>query len=160
MLLVFQSLIQSCASSSSESGSENDSVLNLSTYSSTAPDTIGNLTQEQQTAFDALNAIQVQGKNLYSTFPGISHSCPSKGTDLVLTRNELSIALNELLKRHYNHITPSERASLVTQIILIQDEYNVVPCSCVMNTLSNGFPDSGTWILPQVLGRRDIVIEW
>ena len=125
---------------------------------------VSELTQEQQSAFDALNSIQVQGKHLYSTFSGIHHDCSPPDTSFVISQAELLIAMKTLLERHYTHIKAEQRSKLANESVLAQEEYVVLQC----NGYSNGtvddeikyIPNFGTWILPEILGRRDVIIEW
>src|SRR5688572_18961948 len=66
------------------------------------PDSISELTPEQQAAFVAFDAIQVQGSHLYSTFSGIHHECASPDTSFVITQAELQIALEKLFSLYYS----------------------------------------------------------
>lgn len=122
------------------------------------------LTTKQQTAFDALNSIQVQGIYLYSTFSGIHHNCLPPDTSFVISQAELLVAIETLLERHYKHIKAEQRAKLANESVLAQEEYLVLQCKGYSNGTmydkSKNIPNSGSWILPKILGRRDIVIEW
>jgi len=135
-----------------------------SSYSNPNVETVVELSSEQQAAFDALNSIQVQGQHLYSTFSGISHDCLPPDSSFVLPQAELLTAMKELLARYYPTIPLEEQTKLATQAVLAQEEYIVLQC----NDNSFGPVDhahkkllfSGTWILPEVLNRRDIIIKW
>jgi len=127
-------------------------------------DALPKLTTEQQTAFNALNSIQVQGIYLYSTFSGIRHNCLPPDTSFVISQAELLVAIETLLERHYTHIKAEQRAKLANESVLAQEEYLVLQCKGYSNGTmydkSKNIPNSGSWILPEILGRRDVVIEW
>jgi hypothetical protein len=122
------------------------------------------LTAKQQTAFNALNSIQVQGIYLYSTFSGIHHNCLPPDTSFIISQAELLVAIESLLEKYYTHIKAEQRAKLASESVLAQEKYLVLQCKGYTNGAeydkSNNIPKSGSWILPKVLGRRDIVIEW
>lgn len=126
------------------------------------PDSISQLSPQQQIAFDAFNAIQVQGEHLYSTFSGIHHDCSSPDSSFVITRIELQIALEELLSLYYTPLSVEERNKLANEAVQAQEEYLVLQCGYSIETSGGNIPDqtSGTWILPEVLSRRDIIIVW
>ena len=104
------------------------------------------LTLEQEAAFDALNEIQIQGTQLYSTFSGIHHECFPPDTSFVISQAELLIVIEDLLIQNYPNIPPKEQSKLANQAVLAQEEYLVIQCN-------------GSWILPEVLNQRDIIIE-
>ena len=110
------------------------------------------------------NSIQVQGIYLYSTFSGIHHNCLPPDTSFVISQAELLVAIETLLERHYTHIKAEQRAKLANESVLAQEEYLVLQCKGYSNGTmydkSKNIPNSGSWILPKILERRDIVIEW
>jgi hypothetical protein len=154
----------SCTMSNERAEQQKDSSSFVSFNSIQNTDTLPKLTTNQQDAFDALNSIQVQGKHLYSTFSGIHHDCSPPDTSFVISQAELLIAMKTLLERHYTHIKAEQRSKLANESVLAQEEYVVLQC----NGYSNGtvddeikyIPNFGTWILPEILGRRDVIIEW
>ncbi len=127
-------------------------------------DPLQELTTAQQSAFDALNTIQRQGKHLYSTFSGIHHNCFPPDTTFVISQSELLVALEILLERHYVNIEAEQRAKLAYTSVLAQEEYLVLQCNGhsngTMNDKRKNIPTSGSWILPEILGRRDVIMEW
>jgi len=166
LLIVFCLLLVclSCSLSNEKVGQGQQSndfgSLNALQYSDSLP----KLTAEQQSAFDALNSIQRQGKHLYSTFSGIHHECFAPDTTFVISQSELLVALEILLERYYTNIDVEQRDKLANESVLAQEEYLVVECSRnsneIMNDKSKNIPNSGSWILPEILGRRDVIIEW
>ena len=127
------------------------------------PGTPSELTPEQQTAFEALNSIQVLGRHLYSTFPGAHHDCFPPDTSFILSRGELLIAVEVHLARHSSKIPAEQRTELAAEAVLAQEEYLVHQCgspAVSVDLVVQNLPPSGSWILPKVLGRRDIVLEW
>ena len=133
-------------------------------------DSSSELSPEQEIAFNALNSLQrqIQGNHLYSTFPDIHHDCFPSDTGFVISHTELLIALEELLEKYCSGITNERREKLANEAVLAQKEYFVEQCygtsfQMVDGTLKNitiTTPKSGFWILPGVLGRRDIILEW
>ncbi len=158
-LLVTQWILFSCTPAQEKNAGKQGSINYPPSYSHPDPDT---LSKEQQAAFDALNSIQRQGQHLYSTYPG-THNSMQPDTSFVISQAQLLAALEEFLSRHYTGISAEERTRLVVQAVSAQEEYLVLQ----RNDNSTGsadsaenIPASGTWILPEVLGRRDIVLEW
>lgn len=164
ILVLVSSIFLSCNSSHDETEQKSNGINSSSSYPYIDADTLPELTTEQQSAFDALNSIQVQGQHLYSTFPGIHHDCFPPDTSFVISQAELLIAMKTLLERHYTNIEAEERTTLANESILAQKEYLVLQCygnsNRIMNDEYKNIPNSGSWILPVILGRRDLIIEW
>ena len=144
-------------------------VKNREVYNDTipysTPDSLMQLTMDQEASFDALNSIQVNGEHLYSTFSGVPHDCSSPpDTSFIISRDEFQDALEELLRRYYSNLSSEKQAELASIAVLAQEEYSVLQCNDYsVETIQNGkqiFPMAGSWILPKVLGRRDIIIKW
>lgn len=162
LLLIIVAFAYSC-NSSQEGVDLNQGPNNLETFNS---DSILKLTleEEQDAAFDALNSIQIQGWHLYSTFSGMNHSCLPADTNFVISQVELQTALEVLLARYYTEIDPEEQKLLATQASLAQKEYLVLQCNAFSNGSNeysiNKMPLSGSWVIPEVLNERDIIIKW
>ncbi len=127
--------------------------------------TTSELTPEQQSAFDALNRLQVstdQMNRLYSTFAGIDQLCYPPDTSLAISQSELLMAMKQFVASNCKNITVAERDELAATSVLAQEEYTVSLCldSSANVTYENGIPRTGTWVLPSVLGRRDVIIVW
>jgi hypothetical protein len=105
-------MVYSCTPAQEGRDQKQESINFPLSYSNSNPDTLSELTPEQQTAFDALNSIQRQGKHLYSTFSGIHHDCFPPDTSFVISRTELWIALEILLTRYYINISTDNVLSL------------------------------------------------
>lgn len=123
------------------------------------------ITQEQQSAFDALNTLQIntdEKNHLYSTFAGIVQPCYPADTSLTISRSNLLIAMNEFVAKHCKYLPVEKREKLASKAVLAQEEYVVLHCSDNSNTMNyeNGLPMTGTWVMPNVLGRRDVIIVW
>ena len=126
------------------------------------------LTQEQKTAFDALDILQMQmnARHLYATFPGRKHDCFPPDSSFVISQAELLHAMEKLLAEYCKEITSERRNMLAASAVLIQDEYTVKHCYAGSteiddSALSNSeTKTTGIWILPNVQGRRDIILEW
>ena len=154
--------ILSCSSDHYQNGQNQASI--SFTKDSNVLDNPVELTQEQERAFAALNSIQVQGQNLYSTFAGIQHECSSVDTSYIMGQVQFLLALKKLISIHYTIISKEEGDKLASAAVLAQEKYLLVLCNDnsieVINGADKDVPYSGTWILPNVLGRRDIIITW
>ena len=121
------------------------------------------LNAAQDNSFKALNAIQVSGENLYSTFSGLyqEHECYPPDTSFVITRAVFREALDTLLKRHFQNLPQEYRDTLIEQSVLAQETYKILECKYPsLDNSDHKFPSSGFWILPEVLNRRDVIINW
>ena len=151
LFLVIQWLGYSCTTANNNSGN-----LQISNA-----DSLPELSPVQETASDALNTIQVQAArgHLYSTFPGLQHSCFPPDTSFVISSAESRIAIEEILTNHGALITPEQQTKLAAEAVLGQEEYTVLQC---IDYLEEQVDDlkTGTWILPEVLGRRDVILVW
>ena len=123
------------------------------------------LTPEQQSAFDALNTLQVstdEMNRLYSTFAGIAQPCYPPDTSLTISQAELLIAMKQFVISNCKNLTIERRDELAAASVLAQEEYTVSLCldSLAPVNYENGAPMTGTWVLPSVLGQRDVIIVW
>lgn len=156
----------SCTSTQQEAGHQQDSTNLPSGYKEILPE----ITTEQQTAFDALNTLQMQmqAQYLYSTFPGLGHACFPADSSFVISRAELLTVIEALLAKHCTDLSLEERSRLAAQAVMAQKEYSVEWCFGTSPLLVDGVltevpiktSSSGTWILPRVLGQRDVILEW
>ncbi len=99
---------------------------------------------------------------LYSTFAGIVHSCYPPDTSVIISQSELRAAMKQFVTKNCTGLTVEERSVLAAASVIAQEEYNVLLCLGYAPDVSfeNGAPMSGTWIIPGVLGRRDVIIVW
>ena len=123
------------------------------------------LTPAQQSAFDALNTLQVctdEMNRLYSTFAGIVQPCYPPDTSLIISQSELLIAMKQFVTNNCKNLTTEERDELAATSVLVQEEYTLSLCLDNSENINyeNGAPMSGTWVMPSVLGRRDVIIVW
>jgi hypothetical protein len=128
-------------------------------------DTLPELTQEQQAAFDALNTLQVstdEMNRLYSTFAGAVQPCYPPDTSFTISQIELLIAMKQFTSRNCENLSLQERDELAVKSVLAQEKYTVSLCldNATPPTYKKGVPMTGTWVLPNVLGRRDVIIVW
>lgn len=123
------------------------------------------LTPKQQSAFDALNTLQVstdEMNRLYSTFPGVAQPSDPPNTSLTISQAELLIAMKHFVASNCKNLSVEERDELAAASVLAQEEYTVLLSlddSASVN-YETGAPMTGTWVLPSVLGRRDVIIVW
>ena len=163
-------LLIACTSDKKGKTLDKQSSNSLATPPNTNTDSSTELNLEQETALDALDSLQIQmqAKQLYSTFPGIHHECSQSDTSFLISQTEFLIALEELLAKHCTSFSYERRKKLANEAVLIQKEYFIEQCygtsfQMVDGTLNNttiSTPRSGTWIMRKVLGRRDIIFKW
>jgi len=123
------------------------------------------LTQEQQSAFDALNKLQIstdERDRLYSTFPNIEQPCYPADTSFEVSQSELLLFMEKFISKHCQNLTTEDQKQLTKSSVLAQEKYTIL--HCVGNesnaNYEKGLPMTGTWIMPNVLGRRDIILVW
>lgn len=110
---------------------------------------------------DALNTLQVSTEQdrLYSTFANITQPCYPPDTGFSLTRAQWQEALQRFVDRHGLVLPADERTGLVTTAVMAEEAYIVLHCR-------KGSPGSdashmtGTWVVPNLLGQRDVVLVW
>ena|GEM_PF-1013526 len=158
-------LLTSCTQTNQETDLKQQSDYPLPTYFSTYTDTLLELTPEQQSAFDALNTLQVstdEKDQFYSTFAGFTQPCYPPDTSLTISRSKLLTAMEQFVTRHCTNLTMKERSELIATAVLAQEEYMVLHCTDKSSNFDyeNGLPMTGTWVIPSVLGRRDVIIVW
>ena len=147
-----------------EKAEDKQQVTDISgSYSNT--DSLEELTEEQQSAFDALNTLQTntdEMNRLYSTFANLVQPCYPADTSMVITQSELLVFMKQFISRHCKNLQEEVQNQLAASSVLAQEEYKVLYCSkdSSLQNYENGLPMVGTWVIPGVLGRRDIIIVW
>ena len=126
---------------------------------------IQELTKEQQSAFDALNTLQTstdEMNRLYSTFANINQPCYPADTSFTISRSELLTAMKQFVTKHCTNLSFEERDKLAATAVLAQEKYIVLHCPDNSSNVNyeNGLPLTGTWVMPGVLGRRDVILIW
>ncbi len=119
------------------------------------------LNAEQQSAFDALNELQIntdEMNRLYSTFAGISHPCYPPDTTFMISQAELLEVMSQFVNNHCTQLNIVRRNSLSKMSVLAQKEYRILQAR--ESETHSDSRLSGTWVIPNVLGRRDVVIVW
>ncbi len=131
------------------------------TYHTPVPE----LSQEQQSAFDALNTLQTstdQMNRLYSTFANIDQPFYPVDTSFTITQSELLTFMKQFVSKHCQNVSEDVQDELAKASVLAQEEYTVLYCNSESGDqiYANGLPMSGTWVMPNVLGRRDVIMVW
>ena len=152
-------LLVSCSTKQQPSQESDKSIEQF--YDRTATE----LTEEQRTAFDALNLLQIntdEKSRLYSTFANISQPCYPPDTNIIISQSEFLGAMEAFIARHCRDMDTFMQKELGHAAVLSQKQYNVLHCSQNARTedYTKGLPRTGTWIMPGVLGKRDIILEW
>ncbi|MEM6806090.1 MAG: hypothetical protein AAF696_32130 [Bacteroidota bacterium] len=123
------------------------------------------LNPEQDSAFEALNTLQVstdEKNRLYSTFAGMLHACYPPDTSLRISQADFLAAMRQFITSNCKDISDEEADKLAASSVLAQEEYTLAICfpDSADPSYEKGIPRIGMWILPKVLGRRDIVLQW
>lgn len=162
-LLFFHVMIISCAPTNENTNQTQHS--NSSIPYPTNSDSLAELTPEQQSSFDALNTLQLstdQKNHLYSKFSSIDQPCYPPDTNITISRSDLMIAMEQFVLKHCTALTVEKRNELVSTAVLAQEEYIVLFCPDKSSEVNykTELPMTGTWVIANVLGRRDVVIVW
>ncbi|MCB0704218.1 MAG: hypothetical protein KDC34_02870 [Saprospiraceae bacterium] len=152
ILLFFPFLTFSCTSE--EKGKLPDSAFYNNTGSA--------LTQEQQAAFDALNTLQTstdEMNRLYSTF--VKPSYPAD-TSFEVSQSELRAFMEQFIYEHCQNLSPEIQNQLAKTAVLAQKKYTVLHCTENRSDIDydKGLPMTGTWVIPNILNRRDVILVW
>lgn len=165
LLLVLLALFSACSQSSDRLNKEKRIAYSQPANIAQNMEPTSELTSEQQSAFDALNTLQVstdEMNRLYSTFAGIVQPCYPPDTNLIISQTEFLVAMKQFVTNNCKNLTVEERDKLAAASALVQEEYTVSLClgNSTNITYENGAPMTGTWVMPSVLGRRDVIIVW
>lgn len=123
------------------------------------------LTQEEEAAFEALNTLQTntdQQSRFYSTFANLTQPCFPPDTGFVVSQSELKSIMKIFVDKFCQNLTLEDRNELVTASVLAQVKYAVLHCRdhSYIQTTEQKFSMTGTWVIPNILGRRDLVLVW
>ncbi len=123
------------------------------------------LTDTQQAAFDALNVLQTstdEMNRLYSTFPDIIQPFYPPDTTVRISREELMDAMQQFVGTHCTALPEQKQMELIAASVEAQEQYDVLWCKGKGTDpkFEEGIPRAGVWVLPNILGRRDLVLEW
>lgn len=163
LFLVLPFLVLSCTAAQERT----DQKQELTDLPTSHPNTytISELTPEQQSAFDALNTLQVstdEKNRLYSTFANIGQPCYPADTSFVISQSELLIVMKQFISKYCKNLAVEKQNELAATSVLAQEEYKILHCrdNSYDENYENGLPLTGTWLMPNVLGRRDVIIVW
>ncbi|MCT4622173.1 MAG: hypothetical protein N4A46_01025 [Schleiferiaceae bacterium] len=115
----------------------------------------------QELAFVALNELQTstdQMNRLYSTFPYNDHPCLPADTSYTISQKDFLTAMNRFVSMQCTNLSVEKRDSLAATAVLAQEEYLVLHCLGNADISETGM--TGTWVIPNVLGSRDVVLVW
>jgi len=119
------------------------------------------ISESQSDALDALNILQtnIDGQHLYSTFPNLNHDFMPCDSTVIISRDELRKALNEIISKYGSPLTESQRQEVINDAILAEDQYWVSECALNQNSFIVG-TNIRVWLIQNLLNRRDVVIIW
>ena len=128
-------------------------------------DPAAELSQEQEAAFDALNKLQVntdEMNRLYSTFANIDQPCYPPDSSFEVSQSELLVFMERFISKHCQGLAPEDQVQLAKSSVLAQEKYRVLHCIGNQSELNDekDFPMTGTWVMPNVLGSRDVILVW
>ncbi len=123
------------------------------------------LSPEQEAAFDALDRLQTNTDDisqLYSTFANIEQPCYPADTSIHISRAYLLKSMKHFVTKHCTLMPVEERERLASAAVLAQEEYLVKHCTqgFTDHNYENGLPMTGIWVMPNVLGHRDVLLVW
>ena len=123
------------------------------------------LSEHQEASFDALNTLQVstdKRNRLFSTFSGAQQACLDPDTTLTISQAQLLDAMIDFVTKNCKEMKEDMRIELAQKAVAAQTEYKLNLCldSYKPNENENNLIQAGTWVLPNVLGRRDVVMVW
>lgn len=119
-------------------------------------------------ALDALNEIQVSGDGgmmLYLTFPNIYHrECKGTVNTFEISREEFRNALIDVMSKNNRTLNEEERSKLATTASLPLEWYTIKACGSTteVSIFKKGEvpPQKGTWIITEIFGVSDLLINW
>ncbi|GLR18264.1 hypothetical protein [Portibacter lacus] len=155
LLIVFSFLLWSC----NNGPGNNEQPPNINS------DAASKLTADQSKALEAFDLIQVgidsKGR-LYSTFPNSNQPCYPADSSFVIPRTEFLVAMKQFTTTYCTSLPPEEQLLLAESVAKAQAEFQIAHCSnsSVKQDYKNGLPMTGTWVLPNFLGRRDVTMIW
>lgn len=123
------------------------------------------LSVAQESAFDAWNDLQTsmdERNRLYSTFANSSHSFCQQDSSFDISQSELRFYMHQFLGKHAQRIEPEKQERLINLSVLAQEQYTVRHCVNMVTNVdyAKGLPMSGIWVIPDILGLRDVILVW
>ncbi len=166
-ILLLGLLLFSCSNAQNSSDNEVDNKFGQNDSLVAAFELKDNRTDIDK-AMDALNDIQVSGDGglmLYLTFPNIYHrECTGAISTFEISREELHDALLEVMNKNNRTLTNLERSSLASLASKPWSLYTVKTCGSTTESseLNQGKtpPRKGTWIITEIFGVSDLLINW
>ena len=151
-LLILPFLICSCANGPNR----NPNAANLGADGTM----LSELTIEQESAFEALTTLQLRSdkrNQLYSTFANIDQPCYPPDTSFVISQAQFHMAMKQFISRHYSNLTVEQQDALAEKSVKAQEKYQILHCR---ENSENELPMTGTWVIPNILGRSDVILHW
>ena len=70
--------------------------------------------------------------------------------------------MQQFVASNCKNLTLEQRDELAAASVLAQEEYTVLVClePSAPTTYEHGIPTTGTWVIPNILGQRDVIIIW
>lgn len=163
--LFASALLLSCTSTSEESSADDAAIEILPGDSNKEDQPLPELAPAQQSALDALDTLQTTSDDmgrLFSTFANQEQTCYPPDTIFTLSQSEFHKAIEQFINENYTLITPEKRVELALRVAQAEKEYTVSLClsNFTDSSFEEGVPMKGIWVLTNVLGRRDVVMDW
>ena len=123
------------------------------------------LSKDEHNALNAWNTLQLstnEKNRLYSTFASLGQPCYPLDTCFSITQLELAFYLKKFVSKYCQSLPEDLQNELVQTSVLAQEDYSVLCCNIEVQSQKDnvGLPMNGTWIMPNILGRRDVILVW
>jgi len=121
------------------------------------------LSIEQDKALAALNKLQTSTDDpniIYSTFPGIEHPCYPPDTIFEISQSQLHAAIQEIVGKENRRLNSAALNKLTKDASMALEKYTVHQCERNLDSDAEMGRKSGKWILPNILDRRDVILQW
>ena len=81
---------------------------------------------------------------------------------MIISRAQLSGAMHEFVQKNCTKLPVDEREKLAAASVHAQEEYTVAHCHNFLENAdyTSGLPMTGTWVIRNILERRDLIIVW
>ena len=161
ILIILATMLFSCTPVQEDKNQRQEKV----EFSTIYVDSMPELTSIQQEAFDALNTLQTstdEKNRLYSTFANVDQTFYPADTSFSTTQSEMLAFMKQFVSKYCQNLSVNMQDELAKTSVLAQEAYTVFYCNneSVKQNFKNGLPMSGTWVMPNILGRRDVIMVW
>ena len=98
-----------------------------------------------------------EANSIYSTFAGLKHSCFPPDTIFKISQVQFLEAMNYFVENNCKKLNEETRTKLAAKSVLAKEEFTINHCKEFGN---EHHKYKGTWVISNLLNRRDLVIHW